>query len=87
MKKKLTVGVHTWAHDGNISVYDHKDGTLKYLKFERITGVKGQFHDDLTSWVTYLNHLDYDIGDVTELLIVDACGVQRLNFPYTHFGS
>ena len=30
----------------------------KYLKFERITGVKGQFHNDLTSWVKYLNHLE-----------------------------
>ncbi len=31
----------------------------RYLKFERITGVKSQFHNDLTSWVKYLNHLGY----------------------------
>jgi len=84
VKDKLTVGVHTYCHDGNISVYDHDTNTLKYLKFERITGYKGQAHDDLSTWVKYLNHLGYDIGDITNLAIVDAGGIYGVEFPYKY---
>lgn len=85
MIQNLIVGLHTYCHDGNISVYDTKTCDFKYLKFERISGIKGQSHDNLTSWVDYLNYLGYDVGDVTNLFVVDGAGFARTSyFPYKH---
>jgi predicted NodU family carbamoyl transferase len=59
VKRNIIVGLHTFFHDGSIFTIDTDTKETRYLKFERITGVKGQFHNDLTSWVKYLNHLGY----------------------------
>ena len=81
--KKLIVGLHSAGHDGNISVYDTKTKDLKYLKFERLTGVKGQYHRDLTTWVKYLNHLQYDISQVMIVFVVEGGSFKRtFDFPF-----
>ena len=81
--KNLIVGLHSAGHDGNISVYDTKTKDLKYLKFERLTGVKGQYHRDLTTWVKYLNHLQYDISQVMIVFVVEGGSFKRtFDFPF-----
>jgi carbamoyltransferase len=59
VKRNIIVGLHTFFHDGSIFTFDKDTGETRYLKFERISGVKGQKHNNLRSWVKYLNHIGY----------------------------
>lgn len=72
MKRNIIVGLHTFYHDGSIATYDLDTREFKYLKFERITGSKKQYHDDLVSWVKYLEHLGYSIQDVNVVFLVNV---------------
>ena len=72
MKRNITVGLHTFIHDGSIATYDRDTKEFKYLKFERLTGKKEQAYDDLTSWVKYLNHLGYTLEDNLQIFLVNS---------------
>ena len=73
MKKNLYVGLHTFHHDGSICTFDRKTLQFKYIKFERLTGKKHQYYDDVNSWVKYLKHLDYHPDEV-ECVFIVSCG-------------
>ena len=82
MKNKVTVGLHTFYHDGSICVFDHNTEEIKYLKFERITGVKHQFHNDYHSWIKYLNYLGYSEKDVDVVFLADTSNLKKISdFP------
>ena len=70
--KKIIVGLQTFSHDGSITTYDIINKDFKYLKFERLTGKKHEYHNDLTSWIKYLNHLGYSLDDVLQIVLVNT---------------
>lgn len=72
VKRNITVGLHTFIHDGSIATYDRDTKEFKYLKFERLSGKKEQAHNDLSSWVKYLNHLGYSLDDNLNIFLVDS---------------
>lgn len=72
MRKNILVGLHTFHHDGSIATYDLDTKEFKYIKFERLTGIKEQYHDDLFSWHQYLEHLGYSLQDNLDVLLVDT---------------
>jgi len=81
--KNLIVGLHTLGHDASISVYNIDTEEFKYLKFERLTEVKGQFYTNLTTWVKFLNHLNHDIDEVMSVFVVQGGGFNYdLSFPF-----
>lgn len=75
MKKNIVVGLHTVHHDGSITTYDLENKEFKYLKFERLTEVKHQHHNNLDSWIKYLNHLGYKIEDVESIFLVNCSNI------------
>jgi len=75
LNKNLVVGLHVFGHDANLSTFDLKTKEFKYLKFERITGVKWQCHDDLTSWIKYLNYLNYGLEDIISIFLVNCSDI------------
>lgn len=75
MKKNIVVGLHTLYHDGSITTYDLENKEFKYLKFERLTEVKHQHHNNLDSWIKYLNHLGYRIEDVDSIFLVNCSNI------------
>ena len=81
--KNLIIGLHSAGHDANISVFNIITEEFKYLKFERLTGVKGQYHSDLTTWINYLNHLGHDISEVQVVFVVEGGDLKRnFDFPF-----
>ena len=72
LKKRIVVGLHTVHHDGSIATYDLDTQEFKYLKFERISQVKEQYHQDLFSWKKYLNYLGYGEKDVCNIFLVNC---------------
>ena len=86
MKKNIVVGLHTFHHDGSIFTLNLDTGETRYLKFERISEVKGQKHNDLYSWVKYLNHIGYSVEQVVNVLLVGCTNlfiVGDLNNKYS----
>ena len=73
--KRIVIGLHLFYHDGSIATYDLDTKEFKYLKFERITGVKWQCHDDLTSWIKYLNYLNYGLEDIISIFLVNCSDI------------
>jgi len=72
VKKNIIVGLHTFYHDGAIFTLNIETYETRYLKFERISEVKGQYYNDFNSWIKYLNHIGYSIEQVLDVWLVSA---------------
>ena len=77
MRNKIIVGVHTFYHDGSIATYNLDTKEFKYLKFERITGIKEQFHNNFNSWKEYLIYLGYSTNDILDVFFVHADEIEK----------
>tara|TARA_E500000318_G_scaffold24621_1_gene24775 strand:- start:254 stop:1714 length:1461 start_codon:yes stop_codon:yes gene_type:complete len=71
-KKTILVGLHTFHHDGAIFTLNIETYETRYLKFERMSEVKGQYYNDLNSWIKYLNHIGYNIEQVLDVWLVSC---------------
>lgn len=75
LKKNLVVGLHTLYHDGSIATYNLDTQEFKYLKFERITGVKNQHYSDLSSWKKYLDYLGYCTENIDTVFLSNSLNI------------
>lgn len=72
MNKNLVVGLHVFGHDANLSTFDLHTKEFKYLKFERISGIKHEAHTNLLDWLKYLEHLGYSKNNICHIALNNA---------------
>jgi carbamoyltransferase len=85
MSKKVAVGLHLFDHDANITTYDFENKKFKYLKFERVSGIKNQACFDCLEWIPYLEHLGYRAEDVNYIFLASIGDI--LNYNYSNLSK
>lgn len=83
MSNEVVVGLSLYQHDASITTYDIYTKELKYLKFERISGIKHQACLNSLDWIPYLKHLGYQEKDVNYIFLASVSDI--LNYDHSVF--